>query len=254
VFEHHTRTIENLKAYFEPNGDYLAFIVNGSVARGDAGEESDVDFYLVVGDSVFDNLSANSATIIEAHEHCVPPCPEANGSLISKTELKRIYDQGNEIERWAFYRAKIIFSKDSELNQLVAAIPRYPEQGRTRRMESYYSQMFYHLSFLEFACYSQTKYLIYETATKMILSIGRLILADNRILYPNRKRFFSELEKVPDKPAGICETMVAFLDEPTIPAGHRLIEMVQNHKTYPVPPEGIKARIAKESLLNLEAW
>jgi hypothetical protein len=121
-------------------------------------------------------------------------------------------------------------------------------------MESYYSQIYYHLAFFEFAYLSQTKYLIYETATKMILSIGRLILADNRILYPNRKRFFSELQKAPDKPAGICEAIVAFLDEPTIEAGKRIIDMVQGYKAYPVPPEGLKARIDRELLLNLEAW
>jgi hypothetical protein len=121
-------------------------------------------------------------------------------------------------------------------------------------MESYHSQMCYHFSFFEFAYYSQTRYLIYETATKMILSIGRLILADNRILYPNRKWFFRELEKAPDKPGGICEAMIAFLDNPTIESGNRVIKMVQGHKEYPVPPEGMKARLVRESILNLEAW
>ena len=48
--------------------------------------------------------------------------------------------------------------------------------------------------------------------------------------------------------------MLAFLDHPTIEAGNRLIEMVNHHKAYPMPPEGIKARIVKESLLNLEEW
>lgn len=175
--------------YFEKDAEYLAFIINGSVARGDEREDSDVDFYLVVADSLFGELSAKNATAMEANEYCVDPCTEANGYLISKTALRAIRDHGNEISKWAFIKTMILFSKDGEIDQLVAEIPKYPEQGRRQRMESYHSQIFYHFSFFEYAYYSQTKYLIYETATKMILAAGRLILADNKILYRTEKDF-----------------------------------------------------------------
>jgi hypothetical protein len=247
MFEHHQKTIENLKEHFEPNPEYLALIVIGSVARGDAMPDSDVDFYLVV-----DHPPSQDG--IEAHECCVPPCTEAGGALLTKASLREIRDHGNEIARWAFFQAKTIFSRDPEIEQLMIEILRYPESGRTRRMESYYSQIFYHFSFFEYAFYSQTKYLIYETATKMILATGRLILADNRMLYPNRKRFFSELKRAPDKPEGICEAMLDFLDKPTIEAGNRIIQMIQSYKTYPSPAEGIGARNHKENILNLEEW
>jgi hypothetical protein len=254
MFESHRKTIENLKRHFEKNKDYLAFILNGSVAREEASEVSDVDFFLVVENSRYAEALNKNVLVVEANEFCVPPCPEANGFLTSKGRLQAICEQGNEIERWAFCKAKIVFSKDTEIEELIQAIPQYPEQGRIRRMESYHSQIYYHFSFFEFAYYSQTKYLIYETATKMILSIGRLILADNRILYPNRKWFYRELEKASDKPEGICETMIAFLDKPTIETGNEVLQKMQRHKAYPVPPEGMKARIMKESVLNLEEW
>jgi hypothetical protein len=254
MFESHRKTIENLKRHFEKNEDYLALIVNGSVARGDALEGSDVDYYLVVEHKGYEEALNKNAHGVEANEFCVPPCPEANGFLTSKAMLRAICEQGNEIARWAFFQARIVFSKDEDIDKLVKIIPQYPEQGRIRRMESYHSQIYYHFSFFEFACYSQTKYLIYETATKMILSIGRLILADNHILYPNRKWFYRELAKASDKPEGICETMIAFLNQPTIDTAKEVLQKVQRHKAYPVPPEGMKARIAKESLLNLEEW
>ncbi|HEU0295475.1 MAG TPA: nucleotidyltransferase domain-containing protein [Anaerolineales bacterium] len=254
MFEHHRKTIENLKEHFEKDDDNLALIVIGSVARGDALEQSDVDFYLVVRDAAFAESSARDAMGIDASEYCVPPCPEAGGSTLTIAAMRNLCDHGNEIARWAFHQAKVIFSKDEEINRLVEQIPTYPETDRIKRMESFHSQILYHFSFFEFAFYSQTKYLIYETTTKMILSAGRLILADNRMLYPNRKRFFSELMNAPDKPAGICEAMLAFLDQPTIEAGQKMIDLIQSYKAYPLPPEGIKSRIAKESLLNLEEW
>lgn len=254
MLEHHRKTIENLKEHFEKDEDCLAFILIGSVARGDALPDSDVDFYLVVSDAAFAESSARDTTGIDASEYCVAPCPVAGGSALTMGAMRDICEHGNEIARWAFHQAKVIFSKDEEINRLVEQIPTYPETDRIKRMESFHSQILYHFSFFEFAFYSQTKYLIYETATKMILSAGRLILADNRMLYPNRKRFFSELIKAPDKPTGICEAMLGFLDRPTIEAGQKMIEMIQGYKAYPLPPEGIQARIAKESLLNLEEW
>jgi hypothetical protein len=254
MFEQHSKTIENLKEHFEQDEENLTLIVIGSVARGDAMPDSDVDFYLVVSDSAFTDLSARDATDIDASEYCAAPCPGAGGSALTIAAMREIREPGNEIARWAFQQARFIFCREPEINRLVEEILKYPEAGRIRRMESYYSQIFYHFSFFEFAYYSQTKYLIYETATKMILSAGRLILADNRMLYPNRKRFFSELQRAPDQPSGMCEAMLAFLDQPTIEAGQKIIGLLQSHKAYPQPPEGMEARIHKESLLNLEEW
>jgi hypothetical protein len=254
MYEHHRQTIENLKACYEKDENSLAFIVIGSVGRDDARPESDVDFYLVVPQPVYEARVAQKANCLDARDQSVSPCSEANGYLISMPALQALRDHGNEIERWTFIKPLVVFAKDLAIYKLVGEISSYPEQGRIRRMESFHSQMHYHISFFEFAYLSQTKYLIYETAAKLILSIGRLILADNRILYPNRKWFYRELQKAPDKPAGICESIEAFLDAPTIEAGHHLIRMVEDYKDYPLPPEGMKARIDQESILNLEAW
>jgi hypothetical protein len=250
VFEHHRKTIDNLKRAFETNDDYLAFIVNGSVARGDAGEGSDVDYYLVIDDGAFSALLERSSVGHEANECCVPPCQEANGFLTSRAFLRETRDRGSEVARWSFLGAQVIFARDSVIEEFVRQIPRYPEEERRGKMESYYSQMFYHISFFEFAYYSETTYLMYETATKLIHAAGRLILADNRMLYPGRKRFFEALRKAPDKPQSVCDAMLAFLDTPTIDSGWAVVDLVQNHKAYPIPPEGVKERIIKDSVLS----
>jgi predicted nucleotidyltransferase len=254
MYDHHRQTIENLRKRFEPNKNHIAFIVNGSVAREDAGEGSDVDFYLVVEDPAQPDFSVDDLVPLDANEDCIAPCPEANGFVVSKAFLKKIRDEGSEFMRWAFYKAQVIFSREEEIYSWVKEIPIYPEAERTRRMESYHSQIYYHYSFFEFAYYSQTKYLIYETATRMLLAAGRLILADNRRLYPGRKWFYRELERTPDQPDGFCKAMVTFLEAPALETGHRIIDMLEAHKAYPVPSEGMKARLIRESMLNLEEW
>jgi hypothetical protein len=252
MHEHHRQTIENLRKHLEPDQNNLALIVIGSVARGEAGPPSDVDFYLVVPELVFDGLAARSATGIDASTCCVAPAGGCGGMAITKSRLQDLRERGNEFLRWSFTNAQIIFSRDAEIDVLVKEILVYPEAERLRWMESYHSQIYFHFSFFEFAYYSQTKYLIYQTATQMLLAAGRLILADNRRLYPGRKWFYRELERTPDKPEGFCDAMLAFLDAPTIEAGKYIIDLIENHKAYPIPAEGMQARILKESTLNLE--
>jgi len=112
---------------------HLALIIVGSVARDDAGDGSDVDFFVVVADQAYEALTTKDATCIEAHACCVPPCPEANGYFTSKAALRQIATQGNDISRYTYTRAQIVFSRDPEIDCLVADIPRYPEADRLRR-------------------------------------------------------------------------------------------------------------------------
>ncbi len=162
MYEHHRQTIQNLRDHFQANDDSIAIIINGSVARAEARKESDVDFYLVVADPVYEELLTKNAAIIESHESCVAPCPEANGFAISKSALEEIRTRGSEYLRWAFTKAQVIYTRDQDVENLVREIPTYPEAERQRKMESYHSQIYYHFSFFQFAYYSQTKYLIYE--------------------------------------------------------------------------------------------
>jgi predicted nucleotidyltransferase len=69
MYEHHRLTIENLRNHYEQNRDNIAFIVNGSVARGEAGKESGLDYWLVVEDEVFAELSAKNSVSLEANEY-----------------------------------------------------------------------------------------------------------------------------------------------------------------------------------------
>ncbi len=46
----------------------------------------------------------------------------------------------------------------------------------------------------------------------------------------------------------------AFLATPNLDTGQQIIGQLENYKAYPVLPEGLKARIAEESILNLEEW
>ena len=51
MYEHHRQSIENLLDYFKDDQQITAIVLGGSVAKGCAREDSDIDAILVVPES-----------------------------------------------------------------------------------------------------------------------------------------------------------------------------------------------------------
>ncbi len=99
---------------------------------------------------------------------------------------------------------------------------------------------------MELADYSDNAYLKAETAVSMVLFGGRLILAHNRILYPNRKWFMQTFENAPDKPEGIIELANQLLDRPCIETAKAFCDKILNYREWPKPPEGKFLRFIRD--------
>lgn len=137
-----------------------------------------------------------------------------------------------------------------EIADIIAGIPVFQEAERARKMESFVSQIRMRVSYLTLAAYSKNEYLLRETAVRIALFAGRLVLADNRVLYPNRKWFSREIERVADKPARFCAGMRAFLAAPTIAGAKAFIDGLLAHKAYPEPAEGWVTRFTDDSVFH----
>jgi predicted nucleotidyltransferase len=250
MHEWHSQTIEKLKDDFEADARFLALIIVGSVARGEAREDSDIDFVLVATDEEHARLQPSKSLVFDADEFTGRVGGQAGGYVIDYKYLLDAVDHADEWTRYQFIHAKIVFSRIPEIEQLVARISAYPEHERIEKMKSYYSQLPFHVSFMELAEYSQNAYLLSETAVALVLFGGRLILAHNRRLYPNRKWFMREFEKAPDKPAGIIELAIQLLRNPGIKNAKEFSNSISNHTDWPQPEEGTWQRIHEDNVWN----
>ncbi|KAB2865614.1 MAG: nucleotidyltransferase domain-containing protein [Anaerolineae bacterium] len=248
MYENHRLTIQHLSQHFGTDPNVLVLIIIGSVARGDAGEESDVDFYLVVSDEAYSQGKVNNNLSLELTDLVVPPCPQANGKKITTQYLEAVAKHGTEPYRYSFADAHIAFSRQSSVKEMVQQCSIYPEHQRLDKMMSFVAQIPVHFSFLEFGHYSQTQYVLYETAVKIVLFAGRLILAHNRMLYPGRKGFMRELDKASDKPADMLVLANNLLTTPTIESAQAFIDPVLRYADWPQPPEGIGPRFMYDSV------
>jgi len=60
IYPHHEESIQKLIEYFSPNQEVLAIILGGSVAKGLARPDSDIDAEIIVTDAYYARLSAEN--------------------------------------------------------------------------------------------------------------------------------------------------------------------------------------------------
>ncbi|HEU5012607.1 MAG TPA: nucleotidyltransferase domain-containing protein [Roseiflexaceae bacterium] len=246
MYGHHERVIRRMTERFQDDPAVLALIIIGSVARGDARADSDVDCHLVVTDDAYEARRAAHQLSVNADDLCDYPHGHAGGRVVNLGYLQDAAARGPEPVRFAFVHATPAFARVPDLDQLLAAIPRYPEHERTEKMISFASQLPVHLSYLVLGEYSQNPYLLAQTAVELVLFGGRLILAHNRMLYPNRKWFMQEFERAPEKPHDIIPIARQLLQQPDIAVATTFCERILQFQPWPQPPEGAMERFQND--------
>ncbi|MFX0016146.1 MAG: nucleotidyltransferase domain-containing protein [Promethearchaeota archaeon] len=238
LHEHHKQIINNIKLHFIHDPNVLAFITNGSVARGSAGPESDIDFILVVSDDEYKTRERNSDIQFNINSFCIPPCIEANGSAKTVNMLKWLINNGSDVSRYAFVGSNVIFSKVPNLDTLLKQITTFPSANIENRLECFYSQVKMHYSYLEYGHYSKNIYVLYQTAILITLFGGRMILTHNKMFYPGRKWFLNQLEEAKKKPKDFIYFMKKLIQNPCLTTATEFYDLLLNFRDWPQPSEG----------------
>lgn len=219
-----------------------ALIVIGSTARGDALAGSDVDCVFLLDPG--DRAERASRGVLGMHGAASDGRVQYGGEFTDIDLLRLTAARGPEPARFAFTDAVVAFSRMPDLASILARIPVYPEAERAEKMKSFVSQLPVHLAYLKHAVYAKKEWLLAQTAVELVLFGGRLVLAENRVLFPNRKQFFVALERAPRKPDGFVDLARELSARPSIPLAQRFYESVMSFADWPQPAEGHWARFS----------
>ena len=200
---HHQKAIDKLVETYERNPEFTALIIGGSVAKGCAREDSDVDFLIVAKDEAFQQRKAKADLFINRTDLCDYPGGFVDGKIIDRNYLELLATKGNEPSRAAFDGAFLAFSHQPDMEGLLKQIPIYPVEGHEKRIKSFYSMAFIQHWLMGEACRHNNLYTKYRAATQMALYASRLILAHNRVLFPYHKWLMHYLEKCTEKTSRI---------------------------------------------------
>ena len=203
MFDHHQRALDAALNRLRIADDALLILLDGSVARGEAREGSDVDLIVVVTDAGYESRLQRGEVAFYWPDLADWPGGYVEGRYISKSFVKAAARDGSEPTRFSFSHVRIVWGGDSEIEAIVSQIPVYPEWDRERRMDAFFSQMWiaWHY-YWQVGEERQDPFLRSLGATHIVLFGARLLLAHDRILVPSQKRLMEIVAKSPSRPEG----------------------------------------------------
>ena len=134
IRNHHRRAIDRLADAYRDDPRFRGLIIGGSVAKGCAREDSDVDFLIIATDAAFERHRAASDLFINRVDLCDYDGGFVDGKIINLAFLSDLAEKGNEPSRAAFEGAFVAYSHVADLDALMQRIPVYPEVGHDDRL------------------------------------------------------------------------------------------------------------------------
>ncbi len=234
IRDHHQRAIDRLADAYRDDPEYLGLIIGGSVAKGFARADSDVDFMIIATDESFEKRLAARDLFINRQDLCDYEGGFVDGKIVNLAFVEDVAESGNEPSRAAFEGAFVAYSHIPDLGALLQRIPVYPETGHDERIRAFYCMAFMQHWLMHEAERHGNRYTMTRAAAQLALFCGRLILAHNRRLFPYHKWFPRTLETVPDKPDDLMERFENLLDEPGGKRASALFELVRDFRDWGV--------------------
>lgn len=231
---HHKAAIDNLVKEYKNDNRFPAIIIGGSVAKGCARDDSDVDFMIVANDREYNERKSRGDLFINRTDLCDYAGGFVDGKIIDMNYLHEVAVNGNEPSRAAFDGAFIAYSDIGNLEDLLNEIPIYPEQDHEKRLKKFYSMAFIQNWLMGEATRHGNIYTKTRAASQLALYAGRLILAHNRVLFPYHKWFLHYIEKCTRKPQGFIENLKSLLKEPDSKNANILFQSLKDFKDWGV--------------------
>jgi len=236
-YSHQQQAIEFITQRFADDPQVLGLLLSGSIAHSLHSPESDVDLNIVVSQEEFDRRLAETRCTF--YEPCGQFYPDGyyDGKFITLDYLKAVAEKGNEPSRFALHDAKILFDKTGEIAKLQEAIGDYDKidvPGNTKR---FVTQLEGWNWFCGEALRKNNRYLLNLSVTKLVLFGGRLILMENRILFPYHKWFLRILADAPKKPEGLMQAIDQVINDPTRQHIEHFYQMARNYRPWDVGPD-----------------
>ena len=250
MFPHHAETVRRTSEHFEKDADVRKLILANSIAHGFCMAASDVDVFIIISNKEHQTRLRSADTCFFSRELCTFPDGYVDGKYVSTGFLQEVSAKGSEPARYAFKDARVLFSNEPELHGLVQAAARYPVEHKAERIWRFQAQFEAWSWYASEALKSQNLPLLRTAISKLTLFGGRLILANNELLYPYYKWFLRVLESAPQKPEGVIALIESLAQAPDSAAITRFGEMIRAVGSWRISHATWPAQFMRDSELN----
>lgn len=215
MYPHHEASIENLVRLYQDDPEVLAIFLGGSVAKGKARPDSDVDAMIIVAPAKYEQLAAANRLTECVFGHCTYEKGYFDIKYSTKAYLAAAAEKGSEPARNAFLGARCLIAKDEEIVALAQRIPVYQVDEKADKMLSFFSTFALYSHYF-WGCSQNNPYLRHRAAVEMVLYGLRLVLAENEVLFPCQRGLMEAVKGLPLDTAplqGACERLLQALTD-----------------------------------------
>ncbi|MBO9600555.1 MAG: nucleotidyltransferase domain-containing protein [Cohnella sp.] len=213
--QHHVETIEKYVALTKDDPAVLAILLGGSLAHGFAKPDSDVDVMLIVEESDYERRKASNRLIDSSYGRpdniADYPGGYVDCKIVSRSLINRIISQGSDAARYAFQDCRILWSRIDNLQEMISRITQYPTQDQNQRRTRFAAQLLAWKWYYSEGVKKNSPYLKTAAIHKISLFACRLILNENRTLFPFHKWLHNVVRSVPRKPADFDSSLELLL-------------------------------------------
>jgi predicted nucleotidyltransferase len=248
---------ETLAAFIRTAGeDWLAVVLDGSVARGRERPDSDVDVTVVVTGAAFEQARAEDRVSYVDREVATYEGGYVDVKVVTLALLAAGAERGDEPMRAAFAEARVAWSRDdalrAELEQLLMRVVDLDDEEWQRRMASAIAVVRLQAGyFAKQAFASGEEYLLRHATLHTVSAAGRALLAFNRTLFQGHKYLFPTLAGLENTPDGFLDQARAVLADPTPERLDELVKTVEDFHDWPLTREAALSRYVSDNEL---AW
>lgn len=194
MYKHHEESIENMISYFKQQGA-VALILGGSVAKGTARADSDLDGFVILTEEDYAQKEKTHTTTETINGMCTYEDGYFDIKYMTKEYLKELAQKGSEPARNGFTKARILFSNDSEIEELLPQIPIFQKSEKQEKLLSFYSDFWLNYYYFLKSC-PIDGYMKMRTIAEIIYSLYRIILQENEILFDCNRRLEEQVTSI----------------------------------------------------------
>lgn len=180
-------------------------MVAGSLTKGYGSLNSDVNGFVIVTDEAFTRRRASSELTFFSTELCDYEGGYIDAKYVDRAFREAVVERGSEPARSAFLGAIVAWSTDPSIDALVHVAATFPEAGVEQRMARFLAQAQGAQWFVGEASKRDDPYLAGWATSRLALFTCRMVLAQNRVLYPYHKWLLRTVADLPDRPADFVD-------------------------------------------------
>ena len=235
MYRHHEESLEIMRRYFEEKPEVIALIFGGSVAKGNERPDSDLDAMVVIEDAAYEERVHTRTAVETISGLCTYEGGYFDVKYMTKDYLRAAADHASEPTRNAFVGCRVLFSRDPEIEGIVARIPVFQEREREEKMLSFYADFSLNYHYFLKGC-KPDGYMLLHAVGEVIYSVYRMALQEHGVLFPCNRRLEETVAKLSPETAELARLGRALAESQSMEDCDRFVACFQRLTSWR-PPE-----------------